>query len=373
MALKFNILFILSCLIHPTVCAQTLIKVLIEEISTEGEGSWELESKHGLKSELFESTNKKPASKIKIFIRNGQIYYNGKQIKHPKVLIKPINGPIAVNSNFYDGDFIIYKTANRILLINRVELESYISSVLKTESWPGWPKEVNKVFAVASRSYVLAQVLTARKTKSPYHIRNTNHHQTYSGIHDQADIKEAVLETKGMILTYNGEPILAMFDCCCGGVVPANMDGIDFVSHPYLARTERCLHCQPFKIYSWQASYTDQDFKKILQTVIPHVHSIRKVSIKTDKAGTVKNLLVHSGRNIHTVNARTIYSLFKEIKSFCYSINQKSNTVHVNGTGFGHHLGLCQWGARKMVEKGHNYREILHFYYPKTKFTKFKG
>ncbi len=62
--------------------------------------------------------------------------------------------------------------------------------------------------------------------------------------------------------------------------------------------------------------------------------------------------------------------MFKEIKSFCFNIKKKSGKIIFNGRGFGHHLGLCQWGAREMVRDGWDYKQILAFYYPSTNFMR---
>lgn len=354
--------------------AEFRVKVLIAEVTPSETVNWVLESRSRLnfsqKVELGYCNTTPHLTKIEV--NKGKIYLNGQIYKSTKLGIRA-KETIIFNGQPYSGCFLIYRFKGNVLLINQVALENYICSVLKTESWPGWPKEVNKVFAVASRSYVLAQVLRSRRSKLPYHIRNTNHHQTYTGLHEQPEIKAAVEETRGIVLGYNNEPILAMFDCCCGGIIPAHMEGVDFENHPYLARDVACTHCKPFKIYSWQVSYSAQDFHNIIKQALPKLKSVKKITTKTDRAGTVKNLLVHSGREIHTIDARTMYGLFKGIKSFCYSICHKTDNIKFNGTGFGHHLGLCQWGAKKMVDKGHNYREILGFYYPQTKFIKFRG
>lgn len=375
MKLASKFILIITIILNFQVQSKSFVKVLLAENSQHNSIVWDFEStqKFSLTAPSSGLTNKKDFNSLKVEIIHDKIYLNGKRCKYPKIRLNPSESPIAVNGKQYHGAFIISKYHQTVLLINQVEIEDYLCSVLKTESWPGWPKEVNKAFAIASRSYVLAQVLRARKSALPYHIKNSNHHQTYSGIHNEAVLKAAVLETKDIILGHNGEPILAMFDCCCGGVIPAHITGFDFVNHPYLARTTRCDHCKLVKIYSWQASYSDHDFKKALKSAVPSLKTIKKINTKKDKAGTVKTLFVHGHKEVHQIDARTMYALFKDIKSWSYSINYNANMITVNGNGFGHHLGICQWGAREMINKGYNYREILQFYYPGAKFMKFKG
>lgn len=386
MKLAYKFLLV-AVFFSPQIKAQTNVKVLLEEASATKPACWIFESSSqfsisspnqnnlNTSSDLQATPKKTRITKLvtglKVEIKNNKIFVNHKRCRFNSIKLIPTSAPISVNGQFYAGAFIVSQQKDKVLLINQVEIEDYICSVLKTESWPGWPLEVNKAFAIASRSYVLSQVLSARKIKRPYHVKNSNHHQTYSGIHHDIDLRNAVIETKGMILGHKDEPILAMFDSCCGGIIPAHIEGFDFQSHPYLARTQKCNYCRLAKVYSWKLSYSNQEFQKILQSARPNLCAIKKLIINADKAGTVKNLVVHDHKNSYILDARTMYSLFKDIKSFSYSVSLQPKAVKVNGTGLGHHLGLCQWGAREMIRKGYTHRDILRFYYPGAKFMKF--
>ena len=92
--------------------------------------------------------------------------------------------------------------------------------------------------------------------------------------------------------------------------------------------------------------------------------------VKKDKAGLVEEVIIHARKKI-TLAGKKVYNLLKEVKSFCYSITRKKNKIILNGRGYGHHLGLCQWGAREMVRDGWDYKKILLFYFPQTKLMKF--
>ncbi len=374
MKLNYKNLLIIILLIAPRyTLTYTTVKVLLGEINSDQTETWLFSSDQTFKTIDLDLNQKQLLRNLKFRCCRNLMYLNGKLSKSSNFKIVPNRKPLVINGKAYAGTLLIKKTADRILLINLVELEDYVCSVLKTESWPGWPKEVNKAFAIACRTYALAQIASARKLNSAYHIKNNNYHQTYQGLHNDPVLKAAVKETTGVILGYQGEPILAMFDSCCGGVIPAHIEDFDFQSHPYLARTKPCQYCSLVKLYSWKITYSDKEFKTILQSVIPNLRTIKRIRTETDRAGKVKNLIIHGSREVYTINARTMYSLFKEIKSFCYSIYHQVGNVTVSGSGFGHHLGLCQWGAREMINHGYDYRKILKFYYPGATFMKFKG
>jgi stage II sporulation protein D len=332
-------------------------------------------SRSGVYPELVEGKGRQPKKIIKtkqfrVTVKRGFLFYRGKRLKHA-VRVHPIGGHAELNGVAYDGDFCIIPHKNSFLCINSVELEDYITAVLKTESWPGWPLEVNKSFAIACRSYGAYKVLEAKKSGRPYHVKNSNAHQTYKGRHDVQLLKTAVEQTRGMVLGFDGKPILAMFDSCCGGIIPAHIDDFDFVKVPYLARSYACTHCKESSLYSWQVSYDHAMLDKLLhhyKSEISWLHDIHIV--KKDKAGLVAEVQLQGPKKHTTVSGKKLYSALKEVKSFHFDVQKKAGKITFSGRGFGHHIGLCQWGARQMVRDGWDYKSILKFYYPGTHFMR---
>ena len=75
--------------------------------------------------------------------------------------------------------------------------------------------------------------------------------------------------------------------------------------------------------------------------------------------------------NLHTLSGKRVYSLLnKKVKSFHYSVEKNGSTVTFKGRGYGHHLGLCQWGAKEMTSQGWNHKDVLIFYYPGTQLMR---
>jgi len=308
------------------------------------------------------------SNNIVIDALHGKTRINGKSVARDHFFIIPKVGSITFENSQYPGSFLIARHENEILIINCVELEEYVCSVLRTESWPGWPLEVNKVFAIASRSYVIAMIQQADAKNSLYHVRDTNHHQTYAGIHTSQTLRNAVKKTKGCFLSYEGKPAIAMFDSCCGGVIPSYIDDFDFSKAPYLARTYACKHCRRCKIFQWNAEYDFYNLESILRKNVPTLSKIKSICVtKKDKAGLAKEITIEPG--CHVITGKKLYSFLKEVKSFNFAIKRNKNKIIFNGKGFGHHIGLCQWGAREMVRDGWHYKRILRFYYPGTKLA----
>lgn len=351
-----------------------MVRILLDEHARYDNDEWEFSSDDGfLVSDEVIPVRTAPYQDTTLHIGHarGALYINDRKCIPKQLHIMPRNGKITSNERTYQGSMFIIADQDSWLLINVIDLEEYIYSVLKTESWPGWPLEVNKAFAVTSRTYAIAMILRAQAKKLPYHLRNTNVHQTYTGVHDDTELWRAVSSTKGLFIGHDNKPILAMFDACCGGIIPAHIRDFDFRKAPYLARDYPCTHCKRCKIYHWEVTYELLQLEKIIKIELPHISKLKKIEIaKRDRAGLTDKVAITARKGKEHISGKKLYSMLKEVKSFVYEIDMHKDTVHIKGRGYGHHLGLCQWGAREMVRDGADYRSVLRFYYPGTCFMK---
>lgn len=285
--------------------------------------------------------------------------------------IKEETGCLLFDKNKYLGTFYLMRFDNKILVVNSLDIDDYLLSVLRSEGWPGWPMEVNKALVIANRTYLVEKILQANKLKQSYHIVNSNYNQTYKGHHTFKKLKQAVDETHNIFISYQGKPIVAMFDSSCGGIIPAKIEGMDFIKHPYLARSKACTHCKKYWISSWKKELNHLEILDILKKDHPDLNDIVDIKItEKDTAGLIKKILVTTKKKKIYISGKKMYSLFSDIKSFSYTIKKKGKSYIFQGRGYGHHMGLCQWGALGMVEDNWNYKNILQFYYPGTELMK---
>lgn len=362
---------------QPPPASSYIVRVLIDEKTDNDASSWQIQSNTGFVLYEPHKPNLKWRSEqdtLNVHYLNNHILLNERECPSSHLHILPQDGYATINEQQYHGTFSILRYEQRLLLINHVDLEQYVHAVLRTESWPGWPVEVNKVFAIVSRSYVIALIHQAQTNSFvnplPYHVKNTNEHQTYKGMHEVRTISTAIKQTRGIFLTYDNKPALAMFDSCCGGIIPAHIEDFDFEKAPYLAREYACTHCERCWIYNWKASLSLDEFQQQITPLLDAPENVHDVTItQHDRAGLVKQLELDNGRSKTSVTGKQFYNVFKAIKSFCFSVEKDTEGVTLHGKGFGHHLGLCQWGAREMVRDGWNYRRILSFYYPGTQMA----
>lgn len=311
-------------------------------------------------------------SQVTVRMQQGAMYLNQKKIDCNKLLLRTLSSStIVCNNNEYHGDIIIIKQPNALLVINKVLLEDYIYCVLNTESWPTWTLEAHKVMAVAVRTYALFKILASKRKSLPYHIKSSNHHQTYAGTHTKTILRQAVDETKGIIMTFDRKPIEAMFDSCCGGVIPAQVHHFNHKAIPYLCREYACTYCKDFKIFNWTFNVPSQQLVAAIKQHVPRIKRISALTVtKRDKAGLAQQIVIYDGRLKYALTGKQFYSLFSNIKSYCYDIAKNNEHFLFTGKGYGHHIGLCQWGASKMVTLGNTFKQTLEFFYPGIKFMK---
>jgi stage II sporulation protein D len=277
----------------------------------------------------------------------------------------------------YDGVFSLTKVKDVAYLVNHLDLEEYLQAVLPYESVPGWPDEVQKALCIAVRSYGISKVLEQRalhaksKLLVPYDIKNTNAHQIYRG-HEKASVfKKIVNDTRGIVLSYKDKPILAMFDIACGGIIPAQKKGVHFDKAPYLERKYPCNYCKENQFYRWENTYTFDELEKGLKKEFPTLGKIQEITIGShDKAGVAQTVRVKASHRWYNLTAARFRALFPDVRSLAFDLTRTGSKIVLRGKGYGHHMGLCQWGACFMVKQGWDYKKVLAFYYPNTKFMK---
>jgi stage II sporulation protein D (peptidoglycan lytic transglycosylase) len=352
------------------------VRVLLADAKIDEEISWVLQSPDGFSvcnAHDDREHMKARLSTLTLSATTNGLYLNGKKVRGNMLTFKPRAANCVFKDGVYEGTILFLIEDHHVYLINVINLEDYVYSVLRWEGWPGWPLEVNKAFAIMCRSYVVAKVLEVRskEKKAPYDIRNTNIHQTYKGTHSATNIREAVEETKGIILSYQKKPIVAMYDSCCGSSKPSKRKDINFGEARYLERAYACTFCRDCKIYNWRTAYSLDEFHQRLQQEFPLQGPIKAIKIADkDGAGVVHELHICSPSSKISLTGKQLYRIFKEIKSLCLSVEVGSKEVIFTGRGYGHLIGLCQWGARQMVKEGWPHKRVLAYYYPGTQFMK---
>jgi stage II sporulation protein D len=249
--------------------------------------------------------------------------------------------------------------------IENVSLEEYVVGVVAGEMPVSFHLEALKAQAVAARSYVLKR-MEYNKAKE-YDVVDSTLNQVYL---DNNHLKEAwkneysnnimkielaVLSTKGEYIEYDGKVADALFFSTSNGFTE-NSEEIFGFDAPYLRSVKSVWDEETSPVFNDKKSYSLDDFYNILN--LPYKNIISINILKKSSTGRILELEIN-GTKITGTEIVTKLSL----RSNDFEITQNNNEVTINTTGFGHGVGMSQYGALGMAEKGYLYDEILKYYY----------
>ncbi len=281
--------------------------------------------------------------------------------------IRARRGTVSVDGHAYRGTVEFRKKKNgSLLVVNELALEDYLKGVIAAEVPNDWEMEALKAQAVASRTYALYQKRSRRSM--PYHILDTVESQVYLGTRgERRRAVSAVQATRGEVVLYEDDVIPAFYHASCGGRTEdaSVLWGID---EPYLKGVD--CDCQRISTYGlWEKRFTVAALMKALRREgyrLGQVQAVESGSITP--GGRVKDVLFRTNRGSTAVPAELIRATlgYSRIPSIFFEPELVESEVVFSGRGLGHGVGLCQWGAREMAQRGYGYRAILRHYYPGT-------
>lgn len=274
-------------------------------------------------------------------------------------------GVLRINGKSYRGLLELSVQNGRLLVVNELPLEQYLVGVINSEISSTWPMESIKTQAVIARTYAVAK--KKERIKSFYHLESTVMDQAYDGS-DLEDSRAArgVHETEDEVLTYNGSVIQAFYHANSGGRTEASQN-VWGVSLPYLQGVE-CQYGLTSTTSSWEQSLPLSRLESVLKlkgiTVIKEGPRNNRGRLKTVHLITEQgNVTIPATKFRMTVGSTVI-------KSTNFSVRVEGGTAYFIGSGYGHGVGLCQYGAKQRALDGFSYVEILSYYYPGTRLSK---
>lgn len=288
----------------------------------------------------------------------------------------------SVKGNRYRGEMKIIPSAwnNGITVVNRVPMELYLKGVVPSEIVPSWRSDAIKAQAVAARTYAVYHKNGYRS--DGYDVTDDTRSQVYRGCSaETAATNKAVEETAGEIITYNGKAIDALFHANGGGYTE-NSENVWGSYVPYLRGVKEENSAAVNR--SWRKTVSIDSFSNAISRAGYHVGTVKKIGLSklhmgNNKAkdrgisGRVKTMEItgKSGRKI--IPGEVIQSAF-DLDSTLFDIAAKGNNLIITGYGFGHGLGLSQWGAEAMAEKNGDgkeyYKKILLHYFTGSQIEK---
>lgn len=340
---------------------ETIRVALLENVAqvlvTSGEGFF-------VKTASGDLLSKHPITSADLRIQKG-ITLNRQETGEEALFFSPRRGgKIAINRQLYDGAIQIKKKNGGLLVINEIDLERYLQGVVPAEMPPDWEMEALKVQAVISRTYALYQ-RESRKEKE-YDLVNTILGQVYKGesVEDRR-ASLAIAQTKGQILSYEGGLALTFFHSTSAGPTEDAAERWN-IALPYLKGVS-CPLDRDSPYHEWKRTITLDDLEAALGKLGHPVGAIATLTpLEWSRAGRLLTVrILYSGGEL-IVKAEDLRKAlgYKILPSTRFTIESFGRKIQIRGMGYGHGVGLCQWGAKVMAESGLNFDEILLYYYP---------
>lgn len=305
------------------------------------------------------------SEKIKVLIIN-EIFPKIPEKEEKIQKLGSVKGDLLVMGTHYTGNIDVWKGDESLYIINELPIEDYVKDVVAVEVRPDWEIEALKVQAVISRTYALYQKRI--NGHSIYHIASSVIDQVYKGNNHDERVTQAVEETNGEILTFKGRIIEAFYHSTCGGKTE-NPEDVFGKSYPFLKSVESKCDLSPYA--EWERSIYLIEIEEALRLT-----GIKEISIKSyTSTGRVNQLEITTNSGSKTINAIDFRKSlgWKTLPSTYFNLSHSQNVMIFKGKGYGHGVGLCQWGALQMAKEGMNYKEILAFFYPGTVIQLYEG
>jgi stage II sporulation protein D len=277
--------------------------------------------------------------------------------------IEPTEGGfVYIGNRWYRGKTKLAIADGGIAAVNSVDLEAYLYSVVGAEMSPSWPTEALKAQAVAARSYVIYQ--RNKRGNSVYDVGDDTYWQVYNGMEKEAESTiAAVSATQNQVLSYGNEAIEAVFHSSSGGHTE-DVENIWQEARPYLRGVPDYDRDAP--VYQWTETFSQGE----LSTLIDGVGTVLSMTpTRTTPHGRIIVMSVAGDAGTRSIDGEDLRSALN-LRSTLFVVSGSGSTFTVSGRGFGHGIGMSQWGAYALAEQGYNYRQILAHYYQNTTLSR---
>jgi stage II sporulation protein D len=291
----------------------------------------------------------------------GKDYFNTDKI----LLNTADQNVIIVDGRLFRGKIQLIKNKNGLFAaVNHIGLEDYIRGILYHEVSHYWPMEALKAQAIACRSYAAYQIQVSGF--KDYDVTADVYSQVYGGfMSERYRTNKAVDQTQGKVLTYQGKVFPAYFHATCGG----HTEDASLLWNINLAPLKGvvCDFCKDSPHFNWHYVLTLKEVKEKLSDAGYKIDKIKEIVVLgRDSSGRITDLKIASDKKDLKISAKDFRSIIGPdiIRSTNFNVNLVKNDAVFEGVGWGHGVGLCQWGAYFMAKNGFDAEQILKYYYP---------
>ncbi|MGD2174012.1 MAG: SpoIID/LytB domain-containing protein [Candidatus Brocadiaceae bacterium] len=279
---------------------------------------------------------------------------NGRPLGVEAAELHPVKELVEVGERRYRGTLLVRAGDEQLMAFNLVAPEAYLRSVVGSEMYVDWPMNALMAQAVAARTYML-YTERVKGYLGPLDM-------AYKGVEaENRSTDLAVRLTEGIVLTYNGALFSAYFHSTCGGHTVAAERVFDEEPLPPLSGVP-CEWCRGSPVYRWRAVMPAARLAQGLGN--PAVKTVRSIQPVEKGPEGYARFVVINGQVRMDANSFRLAVGSKQVKSARFTVKSTEDGFLFEGRGFGHGVGLCQWGAYGLAREGMDWQAILMHYYP---------
>lgn len=374
---------------------------------------------YGMFDDEFEMLGSFEEKILNIKALDNTVVINETQNADGEISIYSNDGIIKINDVSYRGGVILKAENSKLTVINFVSLDEYLYSVIGSEMPSSWHIEALKAQAICARGFAVTNI--NKHSSKGFNLCATTNCQVYRGVASETESTiKAVNDTNGELLMFEDAPAQTLFFSCSGGHTAdvKNVWGSEIKYLRGVADTYEDPETTPR--HKWSAKVSNDDIKEALEALEIDIGDIKELKSETDNTGRVYKLTIVGTKGEHVLKNTGTAGFFgsygvlsnkysvtpygedrKELYAKSFKENKQIAGYHVidasgeiieismpftilsqkgkttisqgtpsgyifNGGGWGHGVGMSQYGAKGMADNGFTYDEILYHYYPGT-------
>lgn len=259
--------------------------------------------------------------------------------------------------------------------IREMPLEEYLTGVVAGEMKTDWPEEALAAQAILARTYVMEFVASKKKSKYPGADISTDitEAQAWNAAAVNDRVRNAIKKTRGQVLTYNNNYIRAWFHAHAGGKTATPEEGLNFKEGkvPYIQVVESPDSPEaPKEDANWTATFTKQEIIQAAREQQKDPGNFTSIEIvERGPSGRATKLKI--GNAVVDAPAfRVALDSMRMKSTLLKDISVQGDQVTMSGAGYGHGVGMSQWGAYQMAKEGRNAEQILNHYFKNVNIVK---
>jgi stage II sporulation protein D len=299
---------------------------------------------------------------------------NNQPLKKPETPQMPQNPSTpkqAAQQNEPDITVFMHETGEK----KTMKMEEYIAGVVAGEMKNDWPVQALAAQAIIARTFTVEAIETKggvpdRGTQASTDIKEF---QAYSAKDVNDNVKKAVQMTRGMVITYQGKPIKGWFHASAGGITATAKEGLNYrdAEPPYIQSVQSPDDLAPEDVKKWTIVFPKENIIAAMNKVGKKVSDISSIEIgQKGPSGRATMLKINKNVEVSGPELRVALDSTKLKSMLLDKIEVSEDSVTFAGKGYGHGVGMSQWGANSMAKDGKQPEEIVTHYFKDVKVEK---